>query len=165
MARKRRLTHRRCLSQQLPDNPRRCLERRVDLGLVLAAGFGDLRLAAAGSADQLGDSANQLPGLDALGEAGRDSGDKGDLALRLRRGQYNHALAQLLLEVIDERAKLAALQRVGAQRYQAHALHFDATAHGLVQSAGGRLHARLFQFAAQALELVFLRGQLGAEGL
>jgi hypothetical protein len=33
--------------QQLPNNSRNRLERRVNLGLILAAGFGNLRLAAA----------------------------------------------------------------------------------------------------------------------
>ncbi len=40
------LTHR-FLPQQLPNNPRRGLQRRINLRLIFAAGFGNLRLSAA----------------------------------------------------------------------------------------------------------------------
>jgi len=40
-------SHRRRLLQQLPGNSRRGLQRRVNLRLVLAAGFGDLGFPAA----------------------------------------------------------------------------------------------------------------------
>src|ERR1035441_2272895 len=151
--------------QQLPNEPRRCLERRVDLGSIPAAGFGDLRFAAAGAAYQFGHRAYQLAGLNALDKARRDSGDESDFAFRLRRGQYHHALAKFLLQIINQSPKLAALQRVGAEGYQAHALHVYGAGEGFVQRAGCRLHAGFFQLAAEALELVFLAGQFSAEGL
>ena len=62
-------------SKQIPNNSWRCLDGCVDLRLVLAAGFGELRLAAALSADQLGYRAHNLACLDALGESRRDSGN------------------------------------------------------------------------------------------
>jgi hypothetical protein len=118
----------RAIPQQLPNNPRRSLQRRIDLRLIFPAGLGNLRLAAARSADEFGHRAHQLARLNPLGQPRRHSGNQRDLALGLRGGQHHHALAQLLLQVVDQRPQLPALQRVGPQRHQLHALHFDARA-------------------------------------
>ena len=83
----------------------------------------------------------------------------------MRRRQHHHAFAQLLLQIVYQGAQLAAFQRVGAQRNQAHTLHLDRATESFIESPGGGLHARFFQLAAQALELVFRGGQLGAECL
>ena len=75
----------------------------------------------------------------------------------LRRSQNDYAFAEFLLEVVDQRAQLSALERVGAVRQHLDALHFDGALNGFVETAGRRLHAGLFEFAAQTLQLVFLR--------
>ena len=93
----------------------------------------------------------------------RDAGDDGDFAFGLRGGQHHNAFAELLLEVVDERAQLAALERIGAVREHFDALHFDGALNSFIEAAGCGLHAGLFEFAAQALEFVFLRGELGAK--
>ena len=142
------------------------MESRVDLRLVFAAGFGDVRLAAAGAADEFGDRADKFAGLDALDQAGRDAGDDGDFAFGLRGGEHHNALAELLLQVVDQRAQLAALERVGAMRKRLSRLSprvARATASSRPPAAD--FMRDLFEFAAEALEFVFLGGELGARGL
>ena len=56
-----------------------------------------------------------------------------DLALGLRRSQHHHALAEFLLQVVDQRAQLPALELIGAERHQLHALHFDGARQRFVQ--------------------------------
>jgi hypothetical protein len=131
--------------------------------LVFAAGFGNLRLAAAGTAYQFGHGAHELACLDSFCQARRDSGDEGYLSFGLRGGEDDYAFAELLLEIVYQGAKLAAFQRVGAEGYEADALYFDGSGQGFVQRAGGGLHARFFELAAKALELFFLGGQPGAK--
>ena len=78
--------------------------------LLFAAGLGQFRLTAARSAHQLGDSPHQLACLDALDEAGRNSGDDGDLAFRLRGCNQHYCLAGLLFQVVNQCAQLAAIE-------------------------------------------------------
>ena len=60
--------HGRCLAdEQLTNNPRHSLQRRVDPSLIFPASLGDLRLPTARSANQLCNAANQLSSLNSLG--------------------------------------------------------------------------------------------------
>ena len=67
-----------------------------ELGLVFAAGFGDFGFAAAGAADEFGDCADELAGLDAFGEARGDAGDDGDFAFRLGAAEDDDAFGVFL---------------------------------------------------------------------
>ena len=81
-------------------------------------------------------------------EPRRHAGDDRDFALGLRRREHHHALAELLLEVVDQRAQLPAFELIGAMREHFHALDFDSARDGFIEPAGSRLHAHLFQLAA-----------------
>ncbi len=77
--------------------------------------------------------------------------------------KHHHAFAELLLEVVDQRAELAALERIGAVGQDFHAFNIGGAADCFIEAAGGGLHAGFFEFAAEALQFVFLRGEFGAE--
>src|SRR6185503_8109751 len=110
------------LAQQLRNDSRGSLKCRFDLGLILAPGFRDLRLATAGTTHEFGDCSDQLARLNALDEPRRNPGDNGNLAFGLSRGKHHHTLAQFLLQIVDQRAKLTAFEIVCAVRQHLHAL-------------------------------------------
>ena len=82
------------LAEQVAGDSGSGLEGGVNLRLVLAASFGDFRFAAPGAADEFCHCAHELASLDAFDEAGRDAGDDGDLAFRLRGGQDDDTFAE-----------------------------------------------------------------------
>ena len=134
------------------------MRRRFPCG-DFAAGFGNLGFAAARAADEFCYRSDKLASLNTLDQPRCNAGDERDFALRLRGGKHHDTLAQLLLQIIDKGAQLATFQRVGAQRDQAHAFHVRGAAERLIQRTGGGLHADFFKLAAEALDLVFLRGR------
>lgn len=144
------------LTEQFVYDTGSSAERGVNLGLILAAGFGDVGSAAARTAYELCDRSYQFSSLNALGEAGCDAGDNGDFSLWLRGSQNDNAFAEFLPEVIDQRAELSALERIGAMGQHLYAFHFCGAADSLIESAGCGLHAGFFEFAAQAFQFVFL---------
>ena len=111
--------------EKVADDLRDGVEGCADLRLILAAGFGDVRFAASGTADELCYSADELAGLDALDEVWSNACDDGDFAFRLGAGENDDGFPRFLLQVVDKRAELAALKLIGAMAQDLDAFDFD----------------------------------------
>src|SRR6188472_3710992 len=88
-------------------------EELVDLRRVLAAGFGEVRTAAAAAPDDRRQLADDLAGLDSPGQVLADRDDDRDLAVA-RRSEDDHAAAEAIAERVRQPAEGAFLEAVRA---------------------------------------------------
>ena len=109
------------ISRSAPSRPS---ERFVQLVRVLAAGLGEVGLAAAFAADDRGELADERVGLDAVEEVFRDRGQQRDLAVG-GAAEDDHAALDLRAELVGEVAEIAAGEVVDAARDQLDAVDVD----------------------------------------
>jgi hypothetical protein len=94
-------------------------------GRVFTSGFGQIGTAPAFAANFLRHRTDHLTCLHAAGQIFRDAHDQRYVAVR-RRAEHHNAGANLVAQLIDQRAQLRAFQIIHAMRENLHAFHiFD----------------------------------------
>src|ERR1035437_1386401 len=108
----------RCLSKprlpkQSPHDTVSLNQRSVQRSRIFAAGFGQIRTPATFAANLPRDGADDFSRLNAAGEVFGDADDQRNVAIR-SRAQHDDSRAELIAQLIDQRAHLGAFQIVHA---------------------------------------------------
>ena len=118
----------------------------------LCPGLGEVRAAPAFAAYFLRHFANNLAGLHTGSEIFGDADDQRDVPVG-RRAKHDHARADLVAQLIDQRAQLRAFKVIDSMGEHFHALHFFYLFAGIRGGRGSRLHPGVVEFAREALDL------------
>src|SRR5438132_17181 len=112
------------LAQEFLDDRSRGREHFADFGRVFAAGFREVRTAAATTADDGRDLLDDLACRNFRGEVGRDADDDGDLAVGWRRENHDAALDAIAM-AIDQRAEAVFVEAADLARNELHPRYID----------------------------------------
>src|ERR1019366_4437045 len=137
-------------------------QRSVQRSRIFAAGFGQIRTPATFAANLPRDGADDFSRLNAAGEVLGDADDQRDVAIRCR-AQHDDSRAELIAQLIDQRAHLGALQIVHAVSQYLDAPNLFNFFVDVGCARGCRLHPRLIEFARQALDFSVFLFELGSK--
>ena len=113
------------LPEQAAEDVGRFGEEVVDLRGILAAGFGEIRTAAARRRRRSAPAPSRAAGLDRRGEVLGDRDDEADLAVVLRR-EHDDAAAEPIAQRVGQPAQRGLLEPVDALRNELDAGDLDA---------------------------------------
>src|SRR5262249_14595019 len=128
--------------------------------------FGHVGASAAGTADLFRDGADDLAGLNARGQVFGHAADERNLLLAIDlgdRAEDDDTRTELIAQVVNEGAHLAAVDVVDALRDDLDAVHVADLFGRRGDACGGGLHAQLFEFLAELLQFLVAVNQLALE--
>ncbi len=108
------------LLKQLLDNAVALVQRGIESGGIFASGFGHVGTSAAGAANFFRDLGDDFAGLNFRREIFGDADDECDFAIA-DGAEDDYAGAEFVAQVVDEDAKLRAIDIVGAGGEDFHA--------------------------------------------